>query len=97
MTTRVLRARNNDDKPESQATKLPTVVPPIKIQLQTMVNELQRDTNDASKHLSVNAKDKSFEDSEEVSGQSLSPSKFPKSYDKLNIEQSHVTDEEKLE
>ena len=62
-----------------------------------MVSELQRDTNDASKYLGVNAKDKSFEDSEEVSGQSLSPSKFPKSYDKLNIEQSTVTDEEKLD
>lgn len=93
LTTRVLRARNNDEKTESQVTKLPTVVPPIKIQLQTMVSELQRDNTDANKHLSVNVKDKCFEDSEEVSGQSLSPTKFPKSYDKLNIVQSCVTDD----
>lgn len=33
LTTRVLRTRPNDDKSETQANKLPTIVPPIKIQL----------------------------------------------------------------
>ena len=44
----------------------------------------------------LTVKEKLFEDSDDVSRQSLSPSKYPKSYDRVHIEESTASDEEQL-